>query len=61
MTKEKRKAQASAPKTNADYIRGLNDKDLRNFLCGLMRCEGCLFGTSSGCDLEGWLKRPKEE
>ena len=49
------------PDTNADFIRALNDRDLRNFLCGLMKCEGCSFGTSSGCKLEEWLQQPAEE
>ena len=47
--------------TNADRIRAMNDDDLRNFLCGLMNCSGCVFGSSSGCTLKDWLQMPSKE
>lgn len=50
-----------ADMTIADKIRAMNDDDLRNFLCGLMKCEGCAFGSSSGCNLKDWLQMYAKE
>ena len=47
--------------TIADRIRAMNDDELRNFLCGLMNCSGCAFGTASGCKLKEWLQAPSKE
>ena len=47
--------------TIADRIRAMNDDELRNFLCGLMNCSGCAFGSSSGCTLKDWLQMPSRE
>ena len=49
------------PMTIADRIRAMNDDELRNFLCGLMNCSGCVFGSASGCKLKDWLQMPSKE
>ena len=58
---EVREKIAQPRKTIADRIRAMNDDELRYFLCGLMNCGGCFFGSSSGCKLKDWLQMPSEE
>ncbi len=58
---EVREKIAQPRKTIADRIRSMNDDELRNFLCGLMNCSGCTFGSSSGCTLKAWLQMPSME
>ena len=67
-TKDLRRYRRKCPKakekkvfTIADRIRAMNDDELRNFLCGLMNCSGCAFGSSSGCTLKDWLQMPSKE
>ena len=67
-TKDLRRYRSKCPKakekkvfTIADRIRSMNDDELRNFLCGLMNCSGCTFGSSSGCTLKAWLQMPSKE
>lgn len=67
-TKDLRRYRGKYPKakekkvfTITDRIRAMNDDDLRNFLCGLMNCSGCVFGSSSGCTPKDWLQMPSKE
>ena len=50
-----RKAQ-----TNADRIRAMSDKELKEFLCSILQCEICKFEGWGGCELLEWLQQPEE-
>jgi hypothetical protein len=55
----------NAPKTNADYLRGLTNKALAKWLVRKAKCTGC---SAESCDetfcielMEDWLEQPYEE
>ena len=48
-------------KTNADQIRAMIDTELEEFICSLLQCEYCKFGTRGGCELLEWLEQPDKE
>lgn len=47
--------------TNADRIRAMSDKELKEFLCSILQCKFCKFEGWGGCGLLEWLKQPAEE
>lgn len=46
--------------SNADRIRAMSDKELKEFLCSILRCEFCKFQGWGGCELLHWLQKPAE-
>ena len=48
------------PMTNADRIRAMSDKELKEFLCSILQCEFCKFEGWGGCELLEWLQQPAE-
>lgn len=51
--------------TNADYLRGVNDENLAEFLLHKVKCTGC---NAEHCDekfcltmMKEWIQRPYEE
>ena len=46
--------------TNGDWIRAMNDEELKVFICSLTSCEVCRFATSGGCIAYNWLLQPAE-
>ena len=48
------------PQTNADRIRAMSDKELKEFLCSILQCEFCKFEGWGGCELLEWLQQPAE-
>ena len=48
------------PMTNADRIRAMSDKELKEFLCSILKCEFCKFQGWGGCELLHWLQKPAE-
>ena len=46
--------------TNADRIRAMSDKELRNLLCTQSDCALCKWDKPQGCTLNEWLKQPAE-
>ena len=35
--------------------------ELEEFICSLLQCEYCKFGTRGGCELLEWLEQPDKE
>ena len=48
------------PMTNADRIRAMSDKELKEFLCSILQCEFCKFEGWGGCELLEWLQQPSK-
>lgn len=48
------------PMANADRIRAMSDKELKEFLCSILQCEFCKFEGWGGCELLEWLQMPAE-
>lgn len=48
------------PQTNADRIRAMSDKELKEFICSILQCEFCKFEGLGGCELLEWLRQPAE-
>lgn len=57
----KKKCPHFIQKTNADRIRAMSDKELKEFLCSILQCEFCKFEGWGGCELLEWLQQPVEE
>ena len=47
-------------KTNADRIRDMNDEELKEFICSILKCEFCKFERWGKCELLEWLKQSPE-
>lgn len=50
----------NSKQTNADRIRAMSDEELKDFLCGVAKCENCRWATAWLCSLEEWLKQPAD-
>ena len=48
------------PMTNAQKIRAMSDKELKEFICSILQCEFCKFEGWGGCELLEWLQMPAE-
>ena len=47
--------------TNADHIRSMSDEMLKEFICSMLQCKYCQFGSWERCEFLEWLKQPAEE
>lgn len=47
-------------KTNADRIRDMNDEELKEFICSILKCEFCKFERRGKCEFLEWLKQSPE-
>lgn len=47
-------------KTNADRIRSMSDEELKEFICSMLQCKYCQFGSWGRCEFLKWLQQPAE-
>ena len=60
MQETARRCVDGKPVANADRIRAMSDKELKEFLCSILQCEFCKFEGWGGCELLEWLQMPAE-